>query len=303
MTARLSRLYPFIDSNGVVIEKKNIFVNMNSKNSILLVDPDFDVNSAINCDLLIKITADNFSYAIIDEAENRLVLLYDQQECPNVKDALAHQLNNDEHLAIAFQSVKTSVQTPNAITIPNEFYDVANLNSYAQFFSVEQSKQLHSQHLAGRDFTSIFNLDQSIEELLTSKFEEPKLYDHTAPLLTLAADSNDKTLMMDFTVGSVNVVLTDGNKLIFQNCYETDDAGEFTYYLLLMIHQLEIDTAFTKVLVSGIIHEDDKKYAAIKQYFTEISFNGHKAKRLGGDILEDMPNQYYSTLLALQLCE
>jgi len=278
-------------------------VNMNSKNSILLVDPDFDVSSADNCDLLIKITADNFSYAIIDGSENRLVVLYDQQECKNVAAALNDVLSDDQHLAIPFKTVKASVYTQNSIAIPNEFFDAENLNTYAKFFSKEQSEQLHLQNLAGQDFTTIFNLDDTMEALLKSTFGISKIYDHMAPLLVLSSILPEKHLILDFTVGTFTAVLTEAGKLIFENCYETEDAEEFKYYLLLMIQQLEIDTKETKISVSGIIHEGDKKFDALNHYFSEIVFNTTNANKLDNRILDNMPSQYYSSLLALQLCE
>jgi hypothetical protein len=280
-----------------------MFVNMNSKNSILLVDPEFDVNSAHNCDLLIKVTADNFSYAIIDGSENRLVVLYDHQECKNVVSALSQVWSDDPHLALPFKNVKASVYTRNAIAIPNELLDAKNLDLYAKFFTVEQSEQLHLQSLGGQDFTSIFNLDHDMEELLITKFGISKVYDHTAPLLALSSASVEKQLILDFSVGSFNALLADGGKLIFENCYETEDAEEFNYYLLLMIQQLKIDLLATEVQVSGIIHEGDKKFEAINKYFSNIKFITPDANKVSGKILDDMPNQYYTSLLALQSCE
>lgn len=276
---------------------------MNSKNSIILVDPDFDVNSASNCDLLIKVTADNFSYAIIDGSENRLVVLYDHQECTDVVGTLTAQIDNEQYFSIPFRTVKASVYTRNAIAIPNDFFDADNLDTYAKFFSVRQADRLHLQRLEGRDFTSIFNLTSSLEELLENRFASGKIFDHTAPLLTLPSKVPGKNLTLDFTVGSFNAMLTDGQELIFQNCYETEDAEEFNYYLLLMIHQLELDTAATTVALSGIIHDGDKKFEAIKQYFPKVEFNVHQADKLDVAILEDMPDQYYSSLLALESCE
>ena len=289
--------------NGVVIEKKNIFVNMNSKNSIILVDPDFDVNSAENCDLLIKVTADNFSYAVIDASENRLVVLYDQQECENVVAALATILTEDSHLAIPFRNVKASVYTANTIAIPNDIFNAGQLDTYAKFFSEAKSEQLHLQTIKGQPFTSIFNLDHDMEELLITRFGISKVYDHTAGLLASAKDPEGKRLTLDFTVGTFTAVLTENAEMVFGNCYDIADAEEFQYYLLLMVKQLNIDTKTTKVYLSGIIHSDDTKFQAIEKYFSQVVFNIPDNGKLPNIILEDMPNHYYSNLLALQLCE
>jgi hypothetical protein len=278
-------------------------VNMNSKNSIILVDPDFDVDSADNCDLLIKVTADNFSYAVIDGSKNRLMVLYDHQECKNVLASLSNVLNEDQYFGIPFRTVKASVYTRNTIAIPNDLFDSEKLNIYAKFFSIAQSEQLHLQDLPGQEFTSIFNLDHDMEELLITNFGISKIFDHTAPLIALSTFVTEKHLTLDFTVGTFYAVLTDCGKLIFENCYDTVDTEEFNYYLLLIIHQLDLNKELIKVSVSGIIHEDDKKFEIIKQYFPNIIFNIPNAEKLDNKILDNMPKQYYSSLLALRLCE
>ena len=278
-------------------------MNMNSKNSIILVDPDFDVDSADNCDLLIKVTTDNFSYAIIDRSKNCLMVLYDHQECKNVHSALSNLLKEDRHFDLPFRTVKASVFTRNTIAIPNDLFDSQKLNIYAKYFSTEQSEQLHLQNLPGQEFTSIFNLDHKMEELLITSFGISKVFDHTAPLIALSNFVTEKHLTLDFTVGSFCAVLSDCGKLLFENCYDTVDAEEFNYFLLLIIHQLELDKQPIKVSLSGIIHEDDEKFKAIKQYFNNIVFNIPNAEKLDNKILDNMPNQYYSSLLAFRLCE
>jgi hypothetical protein len=277
-------------------------VNMNSKNSILLVDPDFDVDTSGNFDLLIKVTPDNFSYAIVDELNNRLVALYDQQESVNVASGLSAILSNDKHLAMTFKTVKASVYTPNSIAIPNELFEADNLSIYAKFFAKEQSEQLHLQQLEGQDHTSIFNLNEDLEELLITKFGISKVYDHNAPLMALANNTKGNQFRLDFTVGWVHAVLCTDGKLVFENCFEIADAEEFTYYLLLMIHQLNMDTKDTAVFISGIINQGDDKHLALQQSFSDITYNSRKNVELITTILEDMPEQYYTSVLALQLC-
>lgn len=278
-------------------------MNMNSKNSIILVDPDFDVNSAEDCDLLIKVTADNFSYAIIDGSKNRLMVLYDHQECENVLAILCDVLNEGHYFSIPFRTVKASVFTRNTIAIPNDVFDSENLDAYAKFFSEPQSEQLHLQSLKGQEFTSIFNLDHAMEELLITRFGISKIFDHTAPLIALSNFITEKHLTLDFTVGTFHAILTDCGKLIFENSYEVEDAEEFNYYLLLILKQLSIDPGLTEISLSGIIHEDDKKFDVVKKYFSKIDFNTPNTEKLDNKILENMPNQYYSSLLALRSCE
>ncbi|MHA4896178.1 DUF3822 family protein [Pedobacter sp. PWIIR3] len=275
---------------------------MNSKNSILLVDPEFDPATASGCSLLIKVTADNYSYAILDKSDSKLKALYDQQESKNPIDDLAQRLKSDNYLSIAFQDVKASVYTQNTVAIPEELFEEQNLDQYAKFFTTTQSEKLHSQKLDSFGFTSIFNLENKAENILAESFQGCKIFDHSAPLLSLVKNQQVRILLLDFTVGFFNATYTVEEKLQFQHSFEISNDDEFNYYLLLMIKQLSIDSKSTNVMVSGIIHDHDKRFEILSKYFNQVEFNIPHPGDLNIDLLEDMPNHYYSTLLAVDLC-
>jgi hypothetical protein len=274
---------------------------MNSKNSILLLDPDFDPNAVSRCVLLIRVTADSFSYAIIDKASNQLKAVYDQQECISPANDLAQRIKHDSYLSLPFQSIKVSLCTENSIAVPNDLFDAAKIHDYTQYFSEPQSARLYVQPSSNFGFTTIFSLTEFLEETLGS-LANGKRYDHSAPLLSLASGKKSTALLLDFTVGCVHATYLDGGQLVFQKYYQTDNPEEFNYYLLLIINQLKINTGGTEVYLSGIIHHDDSKYNCISKYFKSIQFSPAGHDEMDSRILDDMPAHYYSSLLALDQC-
>lgn len=276
---------------------------MNSKNSILLIDPDFDPNSATDCDLLLKVGPDSFSYAIIDKSCNQVKAVFDQQECEDAGAAFATKLKNDGYLGLPFKAVKIALYTENVIAIPDELYDPAQLNVYAKYFSEEQSDTLYVQPVAGYGFTSIFNLSGFIENTLSASLAASKRYDHSAPLLALAKGKGPGSLLLDFTAGSFHVTCLQEGQLVFQRYFQVDNPEEVNYYLLLVISQLKLSNTATTVHLSGIIHEDDHNYQCVSKYFNQIRFHEATGNETDSRILDDMPAHYYSSLLALDLCE
>ncbi|MDR6783038.1 hypothetical protein ABIE26_000474 [Pedobacter africanus] len=276
---------------------------MDNKNSILLVDPEFDPNTAEDCDLLLKITPDSLSYAIIDKNSKQLKAVYDEQECTDVPQTLSRRLKNDSYLGLPFKEVKAAVHTENSINIPNELFNAQELNQYAKFFTEEQSANLYTRPFNVFGFTSIFTLQQFTEDMLTGSLNNYKLYAQNASVLTLAAQNSNQALVLDFTAASFNVAYTQNGQLIFQHYYQTDHAEEFNYYLLLIISQLNINTSNTQVYLSGIIDQENTYYKCIQKYFSNIHFNLPFAGEIDQKILDDMPAHYYSSLLALDLCE
>lgn len=276
---------------------------MDNKNSILLVDPEFDLTMAADCDLLLKVTPDSFSYAIIDQSCRQLKAVYDEQECENVPATLAAKLKNDVYLTLSFNQIKATVYTENTVNIPDELYDPAQLNQYTRYFTDEQSANLYTRPINSFGFTSVFSLQHFIDDTLASSLKECRLYAQNAPMLALASQKDKTVLLLDFTASSFNVLYAVGDKLIFQNYYQVDNAEEFNYYLLLIINQININTSLTEVQLSGIIHAGDDSYQCIEKYFNTISFNLPPIKEINHKILDDMPAHYYSSLLALDLCE
>jgi hypothetical protein len=274
----------------------------NSKNSILLVDPDFDPNTASDCNLLLKITADSFSYAVIDKNSRQLKAVFDQQECDDAGAELASAIRKDNYLSLPFREIKVSVYTPNTIAVPSSLFNKNELNSYANFFAEASSSNLYARPFAKFGFTSVFNIEQLIEETLDKSLASAARYEHHTPLLALGSKLEGISLLLDFTAGSFNVLLLENRKMIFQNSFQIDTSEEFNYYLLLLIQELKLSPSCTTVLLSGVIHQDDGCYNCLSKYFTDLRFNLPPADQFEHDILDDMPAHYYSSLLALDLC-
>jgi len=274
----------------------------NSKNSILLVDPEFDPNTAADCNLLLKITADSFSYAVIDKNSRQLKAVFDQQECDDTAAELASALKKDSYLQLPFREIKVSVYTPNTIAVPNGLFNGSELDSYANFFAEATSTNVYTSPFAQFGFTSVFKLEQFIEETLNTSLASAARYEHNAPLLALGATAEGNALLLDFTAGSFNALLLKNHKVIFQNSFQIDTPDEFNYYLLLLIQELKLDPACSTVLLSGIIHQEDGYYNCLSKYFDAIRFNLPPAGDIDHAILDDMPAHYYSSLLALDLC-
>jgi hypothetical protein len=274
----------------------------NSKNSILLVDPEFDPNTAADCNLLLKITADSFSYAVIDKNSRQLKAVFDQQECEDTAAVLGSALKKDSYLQLSFREIKVSVYTPNTIAVPNELFNGNDLNSYMNFFAEATSTHLYTSPFEQFGFTSVFNLEQFIEETLSTSLAGAARYEHNAPLLSLGSAAEGTALLLDFTAGSFSALLLENHKMIFQNNFQVETPEEFNYYLLLLVRELKLVPSRSTVLLSGIINQGDRYYNCLDKYFDNIRFNLPPADDIDHAILDDMPAHYYSSLLALDLC-
>jgi hypothetical protein len=272
---------------------------MNKSNSILLINPVFDPATAPNCDLLVKVGFDSFSYAIVNRETKEVSAVYDEQECESGAKKLTERLKTDTYLTLSYREVKVAVYTENKIDIPDAFYNPDELDAYTQYFATPHTSNIYATGQVHFGLTTIFAVSKALDEAFNNF--KGKKYALSAGLLSLAEHMNETSLILDFTVGTFNAVYIKDKAIIFQHGYEIENAEEFNYFLLLLLDQLKIN-GNTNVRLTGIVHESDEIYSCLQKYFENIEFL-EAQNELNSAILDDMPAHYYSSLLALDKCE
>lgn len=273
---------------------------MNNNNSILLKDHAFDPSTASSCNLLIKIGIDSFSYAITNHSTQRVVSLYDEQECDINSLNFDALFEKNELLNLPYQQVQIAIYSEDAISIPNELFDENSIALHSKL--IKNNTFIHQFQQKYFDFTTIFGLAKPLQIAINNQLNNVKIYPHYAGLLALAENIKNASLFLDFSANSFTALFVKDGKVIFQKCYETVNKEELNYFILLLISQLSIDTNEVTIQLSGIIHADDHKYQTLQKYFSKIEFV-KLTTELNVELLEDMPAHYYTNLLALTQCE
>jgi hypothetical protein len=272
-----------------------------NKNSILLIDPNFEPANSSNLNLLVKVGVDTFSYSIADEEKELIHAVYDEQECEDGVEKFKERLKIDAYLKLPYKSVKAAIYTQNSVLVPKSLFDEAQVKLYTQFFVDTDLQNIYVQSSEQQEFIRIFGVPSATEKLLTATWENVTLLPHDAGLLENLPTKENNNVIIDFTVGSFQLLYFKEKLLNFAQNYEFDGIDELTYYLLLIISQLSINTKQTALKVCGIIHQGDDKWNLLAQHFNEIDFLVTPTP-FDTNILDDMPAHYYTSLLALQKC-
>jgi hypothetical protein len=267
-----------------------------SNNSLLLVNPRFEADTSEKCHLLLKITNDSFSYAVVDKESEEINIVFDKQGCDNVEETIKTAFEQDTLLSKPYAAIKAAVHTPNFLFIPDEWFDAANLSVYTKFIGSEA--KINTKHNVSQGFNTLFCLNNSLEERLP---DTTNLFPQSEPLIALSGHLTDTAILIDFTASSFNILYLKDKKVNFQNHYDAETPEEFNYFLLLIIEQLGL-TESVPVYLQGIINEDDDHYNCLLKYFNQLYFFLPAGKQ-DSELLADMPKHYFSGLLALDLCE
>lgn len=267
-----------------------------SNNSLLLVDPGFTADASVNCQLLLKITNDSFSYAVVDQQSEQIKVIFDKQGCTDLNQYLQFAFESDRYLLQSYGAVKAAIHTSNFIFIPDEWFNEDDLSIYSKFLGSDG--KVYSKNHNHLGFNTIFSLNDKVKEKLP---ENTVFYPQSSPLIALCDHLSGDALLIDFTASSFNVLFIKDRKINFQNHYESENAEEFNYFLLLIMEQLALTEA-VPVYLQGIINEDDEYYNTLLKYFNNLYFFLPTEKQ-NSELLADMPKHYFSGLLALSLCE
>ncbi|MFD2288155.1 DUF3822 family protein [Pedobacter petrophilus] len=267
-----------------------------SNNSLLLIDPGFKADASVNCQLLLKITNDSFSYAVVDQHSEQIRIIFDKQGCTDLHQDLKSAFETDHYLSQPYGAVKAAVHTSNFIFIPHEWFDANDLSVYSNFLGSDGKVYTKTHDQLG--FSTVFSLNEKVKEKLP---ENTIFYPQSSPLIALFNRLSGDALLIDFTASSFNVLFIKDQKINFQNHFESENAEEFNYFLLLIMEQLAL-TDTIPVYLQGIINEDDDYYNTLLKYFNNLYFF-LPAEKQNSELLADMPPHYFSGLLALRLCE
>ena len=284
-----------------MLEKKELFLSDMNNKSILLIDPEFDPEHSESLDLLVKIGADSFSYAIIDPTQKLVYALYDEQECEDGYRKLNDRLKADSYLKLAYKNVKIAAHTQDIVFVPNVLFDAESASVNAGYFNTNDSQFIYAQPCDQHKFTTVFALPKTAETVINDRWPESKKLPITAGLQNIVALCDQDTLILDFTVKSFQALYVKQEQVVFQQFYEFEGVEELTYYLLLITNQLQIDSKNTALKVCGIVHEGDEIWNRLKVYFENLSILSISTP-LNTTILEDMPKHYYTNLLSLYTC-
>lgn len=269
-----------------------------NNNSILLVNPDYNPELNQHYSLVLRTGFDTFSYLIIDKENQQLLALYDEQECQSSYGKFIEKSKHDPYLQIPFKETTLAFLPQDYQLVPEEIYEDSQINAYLNFFNTKGTKQIFVSDVFNQKIKTIFSLPSSVSNTIQEKFSNAQLTTQSSGLLDLIAKTKEEQILVDFTVNSFQLIYINNGQLQFHQNFEFENTDELNYYILLTANQLKINTHHIQLKLSGIIHPDDEKWNNLKNYFNDIQLLELEVP-YNISILEDMPLQYYSSLLAL----
>jgi hypothetical protein len=279
---------------------------MNDFGIVYLKDERFDSAQTREMQLLIKITPQRISYAIINDIDNSLVVLYDSPVKDSIDAALDNLLRTNSELKSSFAKVKVSVHTPHFTLLPAQYFTITDLPEYEKLIQARGDTKTFVTSINKDSIKCIIALKIKDTAPITSAFPDVRLFSQVEPLAEMGLrlrDTNAHKLVLHFNDQSFEACLISDEKLVFNNIYAIKNADDFNYYLLMIREQLAIDTKNTSVILAGNIESAKDHYKRVEKYFKDVRFADSTEIVNFSRAFDKISKHRHFSLLGLSLCE
>ena len=267
-------------------------------NKTLIKDSTLDSLQISNYHLSIELSEKSISYCIVDKNKYRCYLLFSQNyESQN----LLKILNKDEFITREFLSKSISfVNFPNTL-IPKELY---NEKDKKNIFSVNHSltnEELVTDELKSK-IINLYAIPNTIFQTVKNVVPEAIIRSNSSILINnfLSLNNLQETMFLFLKDSYINIVVTKGDGLIFQNKFEYQTKEDLLFYVLFSIQQLNFSNEEINTVIYGNISKEE--YNILYQYIRNIKF-GNKLKDIScSNEFNNIEDHCYNILYRQFLC-
>tara|TARA_B100001057_G_scaffold114856_1_gene113311 strand:- start:456 stop:1283 length:828 start_codon:yes stop_codon:yes gene_type:complete len=269
-----------------------------NNNKTILADSSFDSNQISNLHLSIELSSSSLSYCIIDTQKYRCLLLSSRKL---ETDNLLEIFSNDDYLSQNFKSKSIS------------FVNFANTLVPYELFEKKDKENLFA---LNHELNDEVLLEDNLREEIINLHAVPKLFFQTIKniLPDAALRSQSSILINNFTNlnlkvetmflylkdSFVNIVVTKGKNLLFQNKFNYVTKEDLLFYVLFSIQELNFSNEDINTIVYGNVTEDE--FSILYDYIRNIKY-GNKLKDIScSNEFNSIENHCYSILYRQFLC-
>jgi len=283
------------------------------KISTSVVKTSFSKNNINQYKLSILCGVDSLSYCVYGQTGEVLVLKQFGLTTPLVlnNEAIFSTTFNeiwdkDPILSYPFPVIHIAFVRPHYTIIPNKLYQSANKASYLTPLKANAAiPELYQvNNLPTIDAKLIFSLPQSAIEFFESKYTTgTKYYNSFTSLINGIAKKmrtlSDKQVWLNVHLNVLQIILFDGQTLIFSNQFPFETEKDFIYYTLLVYSQFKLNPEVTPLHISGQLVKESAIYNNLYRYIRNISFTKINNSYQLNTPLTSHPNHFFFDLLSI----
>ena len=294
---------------------ENIF-RLNTKNPeavICIADELLEMKNSVRCDLLSSISANEFSLALLDRKQNKfLALEVFQHSVENDSPDYSEWLNGMPGKSILlknfeFKTVTVSIANGENTLVPSALFRKEDAEKYFQFNFNNIPAHIYLENVRAFDMVNVFSVPPTISESVNHLFDNPSIHHHSTALLeglNLAVKkSNEKLFMLNVRNGCIDIVVTEGRKLILMNSFSYNSVDDLVYYVMFVCDRLQLNPENIATFILGEVEKESAVHNMLYKYIRNIRFVSRKNIFDFSYAFKDISEHFYFDLFSIALCE
>ena len=246
-------------------------------NSLELTTDSFDISLSEQYNITLQIGLYHVTFVIKDNKDLSIKKiehynLKNHSKSKNLKDIILY-IKEKNIFKNNFSKVLISyVGFPNTL-IPKEIYNKNNEKEILKF-NTNIYKKIFANELVSQDAIIVYTIPNEIITLTKVLFPIANYIAQEKILIDLFYNKQKNTECVYLSIYSQQVIITvfNGKKLIFNNTFDFKTSEDLLYYVLFTLEQLQLSRENVKVVLLGLIKNNDLNYKLLYEYIRNITF-------------------------------
>lgn len=261
-------------------------------------------------ELSILLGVDSFAYMLSDERRQVVALreyVPEQAGSFFLQDTLLLQeiIQNDKRLQDNFRTVRIGLSGQAPSLIPARLFNPLEKKTYLSHLSgLPENAEILADDLGELSCRGIYAMPAPVLGTLRQHFPGCRFMHLSSALLQTwhklpQAAGPGSCVCLHLHGAELILALFSNGMLQLCNSYAFQSAEDFLYFVLLGLHQQNLDNNHTPVFISGKLLPDSAIYKTLERYFRQLQFLPKPGQVALGPALQQNPDYFYADLFGV----
>lgn len=278
---------------------------------ISLTDETFNPELTEGYHLSVQLSESGLAYTVLDIKRNKYLALKTfnwnasdlYSSCENAKKTI----EKDEALKRTYKSASVSLVHNRSTLVPKGLFSEANKNEVLSFnHSLEKDEDAETDDLKTLEAKNVYAVPHCFRSFLKELKGNVKISHYSTPLIESVLMQNKnkpgKLVTVNVQPARLDVIISEGRKLIFYNSFAYRTSEDFIYYLLFACEQLKLNPENLELVIIGELERNSTIYSLFYKYIRNIKFGSRSESFEYSYKLNEVPTHYYHNLYNQYLC-
>lgn len=228
----------------------------------------FSKKSTVQYELSVLIGTDSSSYFFCDRQQHLLGIRQVEHPGTSLDAALEDLIRVDPNLERPFAKATIAFRQHRCTLVPSRLYEEKEKRHYLeQVLRLEPSEQVQTERLPEAGLVLVSAAETRLLDGVKHFFPGSRQFPVAFPLLkALLHQTAGRKLWLNLHPGTITLLASDADKVLFFNSFSYQTARDVVYYVLMVYEELSWASEEVPITYSGQLLEDSEIMAQLRRY-------------------------------------